>query len=213
MILNIHSHHISSDSIYNLEITSTEEIPTCYYSVGLHPWETATFELTDEQLISRLEDHLANTTCIAIGECGLDKLKGAALEKQIHLFELHIRIAQQYNKPLIIHCVKAYNELIKLRTKYPENRWIIHGFRGKQQLALSLLQHNIQLSFGLALLCNKNLQTTFTQLPLATTFLETDEGASSEIYPLITCASQLKGLSLHDFNRQLLDNNTQIFKI
>ena len=76
---------------------------------------------------------------LAVGEAGLDKLAEAPLTLQIEVFEYQARLAEEANKPLIIHLVKAVDELLKLKQKIqPVKPWIIHGFRGKR-----LLQKNI----------------------------------------------------------------------
>ena len=73
---------------------------------------------------------------LAMGEAGLDKLADASLSLQREVFEYQARLAEETDKPLVIHLVKAVDELLKLKQKIrPVKPWIIHGFRGKAVLA------------------------------------------------------------------------------
>lgn len=89
---------------------------------------------------------------VAIGETGLDKITAGSPEtfkRQQELFTQHIRLSEETGKPLIIHCVKAWDELLHIRkATHPAVPWIIHGFRGKELLATQLLDAGLYLSFG-----------------------------------------------------------------
>ena len=99
--------------------------------------------------IPELEDLAKHPNVVAIGETGLDKMAASSLAKQKELFTKHIVLAEKVRKPLIIHCVKAWQELIHMRKQYASDiPWIIHGFRGNGELAQQLLQFGFYLSFG-----------------------------------------------------------------
>lgn len=147
-------------------------------SIGLHPWYIGP-NFHDE--MKRIRYFATKKNVLLIGETGLDKLHGADLKLQETVFVEHIHISEEIGKPLIIHCVKALDEIISLRKRVrPQQQWIIHGFRGKPQQAHQLLDNGFHLSFGehfnpdsLALAFNRN-----------SAWLETDESAYSieEIY-------------------------------
>lgn len=206
MILNIHSHLHSADSIQSFDLLSYDSKIESHYSIGVHPWSTDSLNLSNKEIANKLEYHLNQKNCVAVGECGLDKLKGAELNKQIELFKLQLNLSNEYNKPVVIHCVKAFNELITLRKEYRDGIWISHGFRGKKDLALSLERNNIKLSFGTHLLRDTQVQEAFCVLNLQNVFLETDEQAPDEIYKLMEHAAALKNVSLDAF-KQILENN------
>lgn len=85
----------------------------------------------------------------AIGETGLDKLQGADIDTQIKVLTKHVELSEELRLPLILHVVKAYNDIITLRGLVkPSQRWIVHGFRGKPELARQLLDHGFDLSLG-----------------------------------------------------------------
>ena len=125
-----------------------------FYSVGIHPWNLFKATSADIRMLQALA---AEPQVIAIGECGLDpKIEGCEslsrheiIEAQTTLLTFHISISERLSKPLILHIVKAYPEIIALRKSLrPAQPWIIHGFRGKPQLARELLTHGFHLSFG-----------------------------------------------------------------
>ncbi|MBO5676677.1 MAG: TatD family hydrolase [Bacteroidaceae bacterium] len=117
------------------------------YSVGIHPWWMA--ETAWEDLKEGLYFWATHPQVVRIGECGLDRLKGASLVVQEEAFLAHVSLSEQLQKPLTIHCVKAYDRLLALRKQLrPTQLWAIHGFRGKPELAQQLLAAGFDLSFG-----------------------------------------------------------------
>jgi len=124
-----------------------------FYSVGIHPWHIKT---NDREAIHSLFTKVYRFSqlpkIVAIGETGLDKTSAKStidFDFQQEIFNSHARIAEKVKKPLIIHCVKAYDEILHVRQSIkPSVPWIIHGFRGKTPLASRLLKADIYLSFG-----------------------------------------------------------------
>ena len=116
------------------------------YSVGIHPWNCA--DVTDMDM--RRLDADAHLDCVkAIGETGLDKHRGETIERQTELLIHHIALSEELHKPLVLHIVRAFPEIIALKNRFkPTQPWIIHGFRGKPQQAAELLRHGFYLSLG-----------------------------------------------------------------
>lgn len=117
------------------------------YSVGIHPWHAG--DATPE-LMERVAALAANPSVVAVGETGLDSLRGPGLDMQREVFLRHIDIALNVGKTLIIHAVKAWPELLRIAALYPDKPapWIVHGFRGKPGLARQLLAAGLSLSYG-----------------------------------------------------------------
>lgn len=144
---DIHCHDRSRyrEAVINI-YPDDEIIEGAYHSVGIHPWHTIDVAHT---AIERLKALAAHPQVVAIGETGLDALKGASIDIQTDIFRLHVALSEQYKKPLIIHCVKSFNEIIALKKELrPTMPWIIHGFRGKPQLASQLINHGFYISLG-----------------------------------------------------------------
>jgi TatD DNase family protein len=132
-------------------------------------------------------------------------------ELQKEVFKKQIQLSEKYKKPLIIHCVKAHQEIIEIKKEVnPEQVWILHGFNKKKQLAESLLKNGIILSFGSAIIENKKLQEVFLELPISSILLETDD-SELEIQEIYQKASEIKNSSLTDLQAAIYQNFKRIF--
>ncbi|MDR2680966.1 MAG: TatD family hydrolase [Tannerella sp.] len=117
-----------------------------YFSAGIHPW------YPDKSLMEKVREYARMPSVVAIGETGLDKITAKdenSFKLQRELFLMHARLAEETGKPLVIHCVKAWDELLHVRKSIkPLLPWIVHGFRGHEILAEQLLDTGLYLSFG-----------------------------------------------------------------
>jgi TatD DNase family protein len=194
-------HHKKNISfgIYNLDLNSVPtDIP---YSIGIHP-KAINIRSLEEQF-QWIESNITEN-CIAIGECGLDSFAEADLKMQEDVFLRQIRIANEIKKPVIIHCVRKFYEVISFK-KYAEQPMIIHGFNKKESIAEDLLKNNFYLSFGKALLYNLSLQNTLRITPLDKIFLETDND-DFDIRDLYLKVAEIKAISPEDLHQQVLEN-------
>ncbi len=119
-----------------------------WYSVGIHPWDTEQ-PVTLGQLRALVAD-VRSPRVVAVGEAGFDRLRGGDMVTQSRLFRLHAKLARKLGKPLVIHCVRAFDLLLgEARRMRPRpGEWIVHGFRGKPELARQLLAAGIDISLG-----------------------------------------------------------------
>ena len=168
-LLDIHTHDPARINSAIINITPDDEIiPGAIHSVGIHPWHTTK---TTSEALSRLEALCSNPQVVAIGEAGLDALKGGDLNAQTELFTKQIELSETFQKPLIIHAVKTHQQIIALHKQMrPSQPWIIHGFRGKSQLAQTLLQQGFYISLG-----EKFNPDTATIIPDDRLLFESDE--------------------------------------
>lgn len=149
---DIHSHSLrGNDIITNLypgdEITGN--IGDVWYSIGLHPWHTDAPVDELDKALSAIAIAATDPRVIAIGEAGLDALRGADTETQERIFTAQIQIAERHQLPLIIHCVRRYGRLMELHKQLqPTTQWVIHGFRGKAELARQLSAQGIGISLA-----------------------------------------------------------------
>ncbi|MFO7617247.1 MAG: TatD family hydrolase [Bacteroidales bacterium] len=214
-LIDIHSHQSGEQAGSGIHIRSlsypsewSPDLGDRLLSVGFHPWDTGTVDFDPESF----EKMATHPTVIAIGEAGLDRLRGASLETQASLFLQQAGIAEKLGKPVIIHCVRAWEELIRLRLNVaPTVAWIIHGFRGKSELAAQLLRHGFYLSFGPPLLDEGTaLAETFARVPDNRLFLETDEG-EAEIGAIYERASRIRQTSLEQLQAIIYANFATVF--
>ena len=204
---NIHT-HVSVHPESEILSFAPEELSTdnrsFYASVGIHPW-TLTEENADIQW-KALRESIKDKRIVAIGECGLDKLKGSSMELQTAVFKQEAALAEDSSLPLIIHCVKAFNELIQLKKEIsPCQPWIIHGFRGKLPLALDCIRHGFYLSIG-----SHFQENTLKTIPLDRLFIETDESEES-IGSIYQRVAETKGISQQELLEAINKNVREVF--
>lgn len=187
------------NGIYNLEL---QDIPPDFpYSIGIHPGDLGSGSA--ESLFCWLTENVKKN-CFAIGECGLDPLVPTDMEIQKEAFRRQIMIADELKKPLIIHCVRKFYEVIAFR-KYTSQPMIIHGFNKKGKVAEDLLANNFYLSVGKPVLYNLSLQDTLKTVPLNRLFLETDD-EDFDIRILYEKVSVLKGISPETLDEHIKEN-------
>lgn len=123
--------------------------PDTLFSAGIHPWELYTSPEEEDRRFATLSTALLDRNAAAIGETGLDALKGPDTAIQEERFRRHIALSEKLGLPLIIHLVKAQQQLLAIRKEIrPTQPWIIHGFRGKAQQASQLANAGLYISFG-----------------------------------------------------------------
>lgn len=178
--VDIHTHHaplLPGSAIVNVSPDSFAPETGEWYSVGVHPWQVEAGNALGSLSVAvcRKLDELASLVnhpqVLAVGEAGLDKLAAAPLAVQAAAFRHQAALAMQMDKPLVIHLVRATDELLALRRELrPSNPWIIHGFRGKAALAQAYLRQGFYLSFG-----EKYQAEALRVVPDSHLLLETDE--------------------------------------
>lgn len=151
-MLDCHSHNIAAtgaliavspqQAIDGVSVPATSRLAT-----ALHPWQLRDTNIDSLALLAR---DATLPGVVAIGECGLDRLRGPRLETQCEVLADHIRLAERLGKPLVIHCVRAANELAALwRRSAPHSvAAVVHGFRGNANVARMLLDAGFFLSYG-----------------------------------------------------------------
>ncbi|WP_160370416.1 TatD family hydrolase [Sphingobacterium humi] len=211
MYINIHAHSIASkagDFVLPNCIVSKDYLFEQPCSAGIHPWYID--QNRDAQWEAFMQ-YAKKPQVLAIGECGLDKLTSTTWAIQAETFEKQLEIANQLNKPLIIHCVRAYHEVfVSLLRKEVQVPVIFHGYERNWPLAEQLLKNkNYYISLGAAIGKGK-MDELIQQLPLDRLFLETDDKSTqiSDIYAYFCRAKKLPTQQVED---QLLANFNRIF--
>ena len=209
MYYNIHTHSFSNNqqvieivNQYPKEINSNLPV----YSVGIHPWYLNEIDFQKE--LSLIEKHIQLPGFKAVGECGLDKRIETPLELQKKLCIPQLLLAEKYKKPIILHCVAAYQEIIQLKKQLKLTvPMIIHGFSKNAQVAESLIKNGFYLSFGKYLLLNADLASVLKTIPPNQLFLETDTIEQS-IFEVYAKAEEILGASI---KQQIEDNYHRVF--
>ncbi|OIP75572.1 MAG: hypothetical protein AUK48_07390 [Oscillatoriales cyanobacterium CG2_30_44_21] len=182
-------------------------------SLGLHPW----FIKDDlwEAAWLTLERLASYSQVVAIGECGLDRNVAVPMELQIAVFEKHIRLAESLRKPLVIHCVRAFDLLIMLKKNHkPLIPWIIHGFHKKQAVFQQLLEQGFHFSFGAAILNHdQQMVEAIATVPMGRFLLETDDRPDLQVEQIYERAAMLRQISLETLQAQLVKTYEQLTRL
>lgn len=209
---NFHTHQYTNQSGV-LELVNqypqefNDSIP--FYSIGIHPWYIK--EEQNDIDLKIIEEKLQTENCLAIGECGLDKRIEIPLELQISVFEKQLALAEKYKKPVVIHCVAAFQELITIKKKMKISvPMIVHGFSKNNQLAVQLVKEGFYISFGKYLLKNPELKTVFLAIPNDCFFLETDT-IDENIQKVYELASEYKNISIKELKDIISGNFKSVF--
>lgn len=210
--INLHTHSFSNQEDI-LEIVNQYpwefDRTISNYSIGIHPWYIDKNRLNSD--LEVIEEKLNLDECLALGECGLDKRIEIPLKLQTSVFQNQIELAQLTTKPIILHCVAAFQEIIAIKKEMNVNNpMIIHGFSKNKQVAKSLLDNGFYLSFGKYLLRNPELAEVYAYVPNDRFFLETDtiEETIMEVYQK---ASNIKNMKIDDIQKIVKTNFNQIF--
>lgn len=176
MHYNIHTHHFSNNSeivelVNQYPIEMNTELPN--FTVGIHPWYLNENTFLDDLAV--IENVIQLPNLKAVGECGLDKRIETSIEIQKKILIPQLLLAEKYKKPVILHCVAAYQEIIEIKKELKLTiPMVIHGFSKNSQVAESLIKNGFYLSFGKYLLQNPELENVLKTIPLNQLFLETD---------------------------------------
>lgn len=210
MFLDIHTHRTKQEqeviAIQSLSLTESTFLAmpkTKPISIGIHPWYGKLEELTKNMKYLNVLARQENVKLI--GECGLDKLKGETMESQLQMLEVQITLAEKLRKPVILHCVKAFDEIISLKKRLkPTVPMIIHGFNKKQEMAQQLVNQGFYLSFGAAVLKSEEVALALEKTD-APFFLETDE-AEVDIKEIYAKVAEIKKITVDELKDVIFAN-------
>lgn len=187
ILVDVHTHHP------RLGVLS----PTM---AGIHPW--------DAEQECTLPDF---GHCDIIGETGLDYACGVDKLAQERLFRAHLEAAERFQKPVVLHTVKAFEPTIKILAEYNITGVVFHGFVGSQQQAAEALRRGYYLSFGIRSLRSSKTRQAIAATPLDRLFCETDDDPSLDIASVYTEVAAIKGATLAELKRNIYENYKRLF--
>jgi TatD DNase family protein len=197
-LINLQTLHVTPE-------LQAEELPNIC-SLGLHPW------FIHNSSWQNLVDLAKLPNVVAIGECGLDRNIDLPLDIQTSIFKRHIELAETLQKPLVIHCVRAFSELIALKKNTKSTvPWIIHGFHKKEEVFQQLLKHDFYFSFGAAILSDRSpILNAIATMPNGRFLLETDDRHDISIKQIYDRTASLRDVSLKSLQTQLAETYHQL---
>lgn len=187
--IDFHTHHPAREGCFALQ----QDVLT----QGVHPWNATLESLAFVPL----------RDVWAIGESGLDKLCSTPMDVQQIVFLHQVALSEELAVPLLIHCVKAIDEVVTLRKRTGAKQpWIFHGFRGKPQQLRTLLDAGFFVSFG------PYFNTESLCLcPLDRMLLETDD-ADLDIVLHYRRVAEFRGITEAQLLEQMWSNAHRLFK-
>jgi TatD DNase family protein len=159
-IRDVHTHNAlaNENAIYNIlppDFSNFQFKESYYYSAGIHPWyidlENLATQFSKLQVLLEKQNNI-----LLIGECGLDKLKGPEMRIQVEVFKKHLALAEQFQKPIIIHCVKAFQEILDIiKNEKFALPFIFHGFNKSVALAQQIIEAGGSVSLNFKMMDEK----------------------------------------------------------
>lgn len=168
---------------------------------GIHPW--------DAERGLGLPDLSSSDI---IGETGLDYACEVSREAQQRLFEWHLAEAERLNKPVVIHCVKAFEDVMNTLGKHRLAGVILHGFVGSKEQAKRAIERGYYLSFGRRSLGSPRSCEAIKITPMEQLFCETDDDKTLDISEIYHAVAKHKELTFEELAKQLERNYKRLFR-
>lgn len=211
MLIDFHTHNPRHD-ILSIESLSLLDTPSeHYFTYGLHPWHLTQMDISEFQ--ARLLKLYKHDKFLALGETGLDRACAIDYQIQRHAFSAQLDLAADLGiNVVIIHCVRALNDIIELSKKSAfKGTMVFHDANFSVEDSKRLINDGHYLSFGTNLLReNSKAASTFSELDINSVFLESDDQklAIEEVY---TRAANKLGISVADLDPKILKNFQKLF--
>ena len=192
--------------------------------IGLHPcYVDKNFELE----IKFVKDQIKSNSYKAIGEIGIDLFhEKKYFKQQIIAFEEQIKLAIEYDLPIIIHSRESFDEIFEVLKKYKSDklRGIFHCFTGNQDQAKKIIDLNFFLGIGgVVTFKNGKISEFLSSIPLNRIVLETDSpylapvpyrgkrNESSYLSIIASKLSEIYNLDVSEISRITQQNSNEIF--
>jgi TatD DNase family protein len=185
-----------------------------FFSSGIHPCFIPSSAEAREIALNKLQARITKKQIVAVGECGIDRMSETAISLQIEIFERQIEMATKAKMPLLIHCVRAYSEILAVRKNAGnlDIPFCLHGFNGSAKLAEQLIEKNFILSFGHRLLNSGAKHASLLLAKNHVFFLENDK-SSIDIKEIYHLASQILGIEIEELKKQMIARAQKILFI
>lgn len=207
--LDIHTHHPAPQpyGVVSATLEDFNPVEGQRYSLGVHPWTVKA--VPDRAFWEEFERKASHPSVVAIGECGIDRIKGAPLFIQMIVFKQQILISEKLGKPMVIHDVKAHDQILGMRKDGDlRQNWVIHGFRGKPTIGKMYTDAGIYLSFG-----EKYNPETLKSMPRGLILSETDESSLTIQEVISNLSATLNGgePGQTTATTEMIESNTKVF--
>ena len=190
MILDIHTHNAQ---------THAQTIDT----VGIHPWKAQIGDLAEMERLAPSVD--------AVGEIGLDYACEVPREVQMAVFRAQLTLAERLEKPVVLHCVRAFEDVMRALADHHLEAVIFHGFIGSKEQAQRAINQGYYLSFGERTFHSPKSIEALRSTPLSHLFVESDE-STTPIEKIYAKIAELRGCKVEELIAATEENFRKIFQ-
>jgi len=209
--VDIHTHRIAASrgsiDLVCVEPSTLDGLRTAdnFWCCGIHPWRASDPSATQE--FAKIGGFVDKNCLSAIGETGFDRAnRSSSIEDQKRLFDLHARLSEEANLPLVLHCVRAVGDVLSSHKRLrPRSPWLIHGLASSRKELDQILSRGIALSLGPRELARPGAKERIASIPRNLLFLETDDSPISIDHVYHTAADLLE-CPIEDLARDLHAN-------
>lgn len=210
--VDIHSHERSSLPLpgrivfHSYRLGSAEPLPPHPFSAGIHPWDSC--KGVD---IPALLDYLRCCNADAVGETGLDFSRGhIGANEQESIFRLQLETAFKMRLPVIVHCVRAFEQTMAILKDYTLPGVVFHGYIGSPQQTARVIDAGYYMSAGPTSFRSPKTSASLRLAPLERLFCETDD-TGLDIEGVYATASELLETPLPDLKSRIYENFKTLF--
>lgn len=202
--------HIEGSPVVSVDISELQSASQPHsrggrLTVGIHPWLTGGIDI--EAAIATLESALDDPRVAAIGEVGLDTLRGAPIEVQAEILRKELIVAERHRLPVVFHIVRAWDRLLKLHdTVRPTVNWAVHGITARPSVVASLAERGIFMSAG-----PRTKAPTALAIPDSLLLIETDGQAGVTIGDVIKQIASMRSSDEESIKAIAYENLNRFF--
>ena len=167
---------------------------------GIHPW--------DAERNLPMPDFSA---CDIVGETGLDYAKEVSREAQQELFLRHLTAAEKLTKPVVLHVVKSFEDVMLALKKHRLQGVVFHGFIGSREQAQRAISEGYYLSFGDRSLRSLRTREVIATIPIENLFCETDDRDDISIEEIYAEVAKLRGTTQEELASEIEKNYRRLF--
>lgn len=210
--VDFHTHRRSGDALEILSVDPLDEAQFAMaiesgqpFSVGVHPWHAAENPEQLNEAFERMESVVSGGRTVAIGECGLDWAVEVDRKLQAEVFERQLDLAKRYNLPIILHCVRAFEEVMQTLRVRKIRRAVFHSFVGSIQQAERVVREGYFCSFSPRSLASPRTREVIKAIAPSAMLVERDECECSieEVYEAV---ATLRKCSVEELREIVFDN-------
>lgn len=184
-------------------------LPTGNFVGGVHPWDVENVPDSVLDFFNEPQEGL-----VGVGEIGLDFARQDADKAlQMEWLNKQLATAERLELPVVLHCVKAYNEIQVELKKYRLKAVVFHGFIGSKELMQQLIEQDYYFSFGEFSLRSPKTAEALGQIPLEHLFLETDDDPGADIHRIYGEVAVLRGISMEELKEAIFNNYKRVFNV